>query len=135
MTVWQTVKKWLCGGCVYFTVISMLFIFLNFITGNANDMGRINTVSFLWMFPCGLCLSFAGILLKSQKLPRWARFLLHYLITVLSIYLFLILPSNFHLSGSTVLILVILLTALYWLLFGLVALTLYRVRRLMSEDD
>lgn len=135
MTVWQTVKNWLRGGCVYFTALALFFILLNFITGNVHDVGRINTLLFLLMFPCGLCLSFAEILLRSQKLSRWARILLHYLITLLSFYLLLVLPSNAKFSGSSLLVLFVLLTALYWIIFGLVALTLRRVRRLLSEDD
>ncbi len=135
MTVWQAIKNWLRGGCVYFTVIALFFILLNFVTGNVNDIGRINTVLFLLMFPCGLCLSFAEILLKSKKISRWARFLLHYLITFLSFYLLMILPSNAKFSGSSLLVLFVLLTVLYWIVFGLCALTLHRVRRLLSEDD
>lgn len=135
MSAWQAVKNWLRGGCVYFTVIALFVILLNFITGNVDDVGRINTLLFLLMFPCGLCLSFAGILLKFKKIPRWARWLLHYLITLLSFYLFLVLPSDAKFNGSSLLVLFVLATVIYWIVIGLVSLTLHRVRRLLSEDD
>ena len=135
MKLWQNIKKWLCGGCVYFTAISLAIILINFMVANEADFGRINTVSFLLIFPLGLCLSAAGLLLRAKQIARWVRYLSHYIITVLSAYIFLWLPSNTAASPSTPLLMLVLFTVLYWIFFGLILLIKARIRRLMEEDD
>ena len=134
MKTWQTVKKWLSNGCVYFTAIARLFILLKLITAGTDNAGGIKTISFLLMFPCGLCLSAAGMLTHMRSIPRWARTLLHYFITVLAIFLFLWLPSSSAASGSTLMLMLVLFTVLYWIFFGLIKLIKSRVRKLMEED-
>ena len=135
MKSWIAIKKWLGGGCVYFTVTALLILFFNFAAlGTVKDAGNISMYSFLLMFPFGLCLSAAGMLLGAKGLSSWIRFLSHYLITVLAVFLFLILPSGASANSSFYLVMFALLSALYWILFGFVALIRNRVRRLMEED-
>ncbi len=134
MKTWQLFKKWVSGGCIYFTVISMVIILINLLASGADSMDRIYTVSFLLMFPCGLCLSAAEMLLRANTVPRWIRLLSHYVITLLSVTLFLFLPSSSGVSSTTVMILLALLTLLYWVLFGLILLIRGRVKKLMEED-
>ena len=91
-------------------------------------------MSFLWMFPFGLAMSAAGMLLSNEHLARWVRFLLHHVITLLAIFLFLWLPSNASPTGAEVLVFFALLCVLYWILFGLIAFLYTRIRKLMDED-
>ena len=91
-------------------------------------------MSFLWMFPFGLAMSAAGMLLSNGHLARWVRFLLHHVITLLAIFLFLWLPSNASPTGAEVLVFFALLCVLYWILFGLIAFLYTRIRKLMDED-
>ena len=79
-------------------------------------------------------MSAGGLLLGVGSVPRWARYLLHYLFTLLAIVLFLWLPNNPIASPSTVLILWVAFTVVYWLIFLLVHLIGARIRRLMEED-
>ena len=132
MKTWQILKRWLNGGCVYFTVISLIIIFGNLAWAGADSVGRIYTPSFLLFLPMGLVLSAAEMLLRNQKIARWIRYLSHYLITVASIYLFLWLPSGTVSSPSTPLMIIVLFTVLYWAVFGM--LLRNRVRKLMEED-
>ena len=125
-------KKWLCGACYYFTGIS-LFIILLFMA-LFNEEQAISGSAFLLVFPASLVMSAGGLLLGVKAIPRWARNLLHYLFTLLAVFLFLWLPHNPIASPSTVLILLAVFTLVYWLLFLLVHLIGGRIRRLMEED-
>lgn len=130
----QTLKRWLNGGCVYFTVIALFFLLLNLATLESENLKSISPISFLRIVPAALTISAAGLMLKWQVLPRWARSLSHYALVILAFFLFLWRPLNPIASTSTTLIVIVILTAIYWLVFLLVHLIGARIRRLMEED-
>ena len=134
MNFFKLFRKWLADGCVYFTATALIMIFGNLLVSGADNVGRIHAGSFLLFFPFGLCLSAAGLLFSSQKLPSWSKYLLHFLITDLSLFLFLWLPSNSSAQASTGLIMLTLFSVLYWIFLGLVVWIRSRVRKLMEED-
>ena len=133
MKLWRNVKQWLSGGCVYFTLIAMLMILLLAATSADGTQPNINVSSFLLMLPCGLCFSAAGMLLGQKTIAAWVRVLSHYLIAIFSILLFIILP-NFAGRSSTLLVLIMFFSVLYWIVFGLIALVRSRVRKLLEEE-
>lgn len=135
MKTWKTLQKWLTGGCVYFTALSLLIILINLLMTENVDTKVISPVSFLLFFPCGLCMSAGGLLLRAKALPRWSRFLLHYIICVLAIFLMFYLPVSSHANAMTKLMMFITLSVLYWVLFGLIMLIYTRVRKLLAEED
>ena len=130
----QTLKQWLASGCVYFTACTFLMAFIRLIVSGEESAGMINVVSFLFFFPFGLAMSAAGMILCNKSLPRWSRYLLHYGITILSLYVFVWMPSNTVARPSTVLIVFVVFTVLYWLVFGLIQLIRSRIRKLMETD-
>lgn len=134
MNTLNLIKKWLAGGCVYYTLVSLIMIALNFLVSGPNDSGVIHTPSFLLFLPFGLCMSAAGMLFSCKKISPIVQYLLHFVITVLSVFLFLWLPSNAAASASTGLILLMLFSVLYWIFLGLVVWIRSRVRKLMEED-
>lgn len=134
MKPWKTLQKWLTDGCVYFTALSLLIILINLLaTDDATSKG-ISAVSFLLFFPCGLCMSAGGMLLRLKTLPRWSRYLLHYIICVLAFFLMFYLPVSTHSNAMTKLVMFITLSVVYWVLFGAVMLVYTRVRKLLTED-
>ncbi len=134
MKPWKTLQKWLTDGCVYFTALSLLIILINLLaTDDATSKG-ISAVSFLLFFPCGLCMSAGGLLLRLKTLPRWSRYLLHYIICVLAFFLMFYLPVSTHSNAMTKLVMFITLSVVYWVLFGAVMLVYTRVRKLLTED-
>lgn len=130
----QILKRWLNGGCVYFTVIALFMLLLNLATLENAALKNISPVSFLRILPAALTVSAAGLLLKWQTIPRWARLLSHYALIILAFFVFLWRPLNPIASPSTTLIVIVILTAIYWLVFLLVHLIGARIRRLMEED-
>ena len=134
MNTWKKIKQWIAHACVYYTAFTLMLILVKLLMDGVSGAGAINTVSFLLLFPCALAFAAAGELLGSAKLPRWSRILLHYLIAMLSVFFFLWLPSNVSASPVSILLMLALLSLLYWVVFGLIALIRSRVKRLLEED-
>jgi len=110
----NTIKTWLRGACFWYTLTSLfMLIFGMMFSTNANN---VSTVSFLLFFPCGLCLSAAGMLYRYEKIGKGVRRLLHYLITMISFIVFVWLPSGATATFPFILLLLLLITAIYWLI-------------------
>lgn len=131
MKTWHILKKWLVGGCVYFTAIALVIILLNLMSENALAIaaGR-----FLAIFPCALVLSIGSIIWKNKEFPRWIRIIALYLIDVLAVFFFLYLPVSVAAEPITKLLMFVLMSVVFWIIFGLIALIASRIRRLMNED-
>ena len=132
MKIWNLIKKILKSTCVYFTLISLLFLLLS-LADSKGASGGFN-FSALFFLPFGLAMALGQELICVKKLSAGIRYLSHYAITLLAIFCFLFLPSGNMPSGSTMLILFALLTVLYWIAFGIVALMRRRIKKLMEED-
>lgn len=134
MKTLKTIGLWLRDACVWFSAVSLALILLNLILFSDGTASAIDSVRFLLLFPFSLCASAAGLISQSGKIPRWARVLLHYLIVVVAAMCFLWLPSVSGVRGVTVLIMLVLFTIIYWILFGLVHLIRKRIRLLLEEN-
>lgn len=133
MKTFTNIKQWLVGGCVWYAIISLIFLIIDFALSNTNATHVISSTSFLLIFPFGLSMSGAGMLYRS-KLPRWSRILLHYIISIVSFLLFMLLPAGSLSSGVYVLLMLVLLTVIYWILFALVHIFSARWKRVVEED-
>ena len=133
MKTFEKIKQWFVGGCVWYAIISLIFLIVDFALSYTNATHVISSTSFLLIFPFGLCMSGAGMLYKS-KLPRWSRILLHYIISIVSFLLFMLLPAGSLSSGVYVLLMLVLLTVIYWILFALVHIFSARWKRVVEED-
>ena len=133
MKTFSKIKQWLVGGCVWYAVISLIFLIIDIALSNTKATHVISSTSFLLIFPFGLSMSGSGMLYRS-KLPRWSRILSHYLISVVSFLLFMLLPAGSASSGVYVLLMLVLLTVIYWILFALVHIFAKRWKRVVEED-
>lgn len=132
MKAFAKIKQWFTGGCVWYAVVSIIFLILDLaLSKDATHV--ISSTSFLLIFPFGLSMSGAGMIYKS-KLPRWSRILLHYTISVVSFLLFMLLPAGSASTGVYVLLMLVLLTVIYWILFALVHIFATRWKRVVEED-
>jgi hypothetical protein len=120
----KTFKSWLIDGCLWYTAISVCFLFINFFS---NDMTgtAIATRSFLLMIPCGLTISVGTQIYKTPSVSRWARYLLHYVFTMLAVIFFLILPADSAATPMTNFLMMVLFSIIYWIIFFLL---LYLIR-------
>ena len=133
MAAWKTIKKWLAHGCIYYTVVSIVLI-LFALLGNPENAWTIPT-NFWQILPASLAFALAGNLLASSKIARWKRVLLHYIIYMAAIYGFFFLPSDAKPQPISILLMWVLITVVYWAIFGLVLLIRIGIRRLMEEDN
>ncbi len=127
----QILGKWLTGMCIYFTIFAVPFTLIGLLI-SSDPQKSIELGSYMLFLPAAACISGGGILLSSRSIPKWIRILGHYLITVLSVILFIWLPNNTIARSSTAIILFVGFSALYWLIFGLVQLVRKRIRRLLE---
>ena len=132
MKFWNNFKKWFSISCVCFTLITM-FMLLIALWGSENEK-VVNAAQVLRTFPCALCLGVAWVLWRAEKVARWGRILSHYLIHVLAIFLFLYLPVSLSGQAASNLLMFVLLSAIYWAVFGLAALIRSRIRILTEKD-
>ena len=133
MKTFSKIKQWFVSGCVWYAVISLIFLIIDIALSNTKATHVISSTSFLLIFPFGLAMSGAGMLYRS-KLPRWSRILSHYVISVVSFLLFMLLPAGSVSSGVYVLLMLVLLTVIYWILFALVHIFAKRWKRVVEED-
>ena len=133
MKTFKKIKQWFTGGCVWYAIISLVFLIIDLIISQKDATHVISSTSFLLIFPFGLAMSGAGMLYKS-KLPRWSRILSHYVISIVSFLLFMLLPAGSTSSGVYVLLMLVLLTVIYWILFALVHIFAARWKRVVEED-
>ena len=130
MNSWQQVKKWFTDACIWFTCFSVFLLFFSLVI---TDTTAISCTRFLLLFVCGLFFSLAGMLKKAERLPYVARALLHYIIDALAVFLFLYLPISVD-QAATRLLMFLLISLVYWLIIGMIALIRSRVRKLMEEE-
>ena len=133
MKTFSKIKQWFTGGCVWYAIISLLFLIIDLALSQKDATHVISSTSFLLIFPFGLAMSGAGMLYKS-KLPRWSRILSHYVISIVSFLLFMLLPAGSTSSGVYVLLMLVLLSVIYWILFALVHIFAARWKRVVEED-
>lgn len=133
MKLFAKIKQWFVGGCVWYAVISLTLLIIGLAISKANATHGISSTSFLLIFPFGLSMSGAGMLYRG-KLPRWSRILLHYLISIVSFLVFMILPAGRTFSSVFVLLMLVLLSIIYWILFALVHIFSMRWKRVLEED-
>ncbi len=122
-------KQWLTGACVAFTAITLIFLILN----SKNPEAHISVRAMLLYIPCALCIAGGEMLRRWREIPRWIRILASYLISTLSVFLFLYLPIATE--GAMRLVMLFLLTVLYWIVFGVCALIHSRLQILRELES
>ena len=132
MKTFAKIKQWFTGGCVWYAIVSVIFLIIDLaLSKDATHV--ISSTSFLLIFPFGLAMSWAGMIYQG-KLPRWSRILFHYVISVVSFLLFMLLPAGSASTGVYVLLMLVLLTVIYWILFAIVHIFAARWKRVVEED-
>ena len=69
----------------------------------------------------------------ADRVPNVVRVLLHYIIDTLAVFVFLYLPVSVD-QAATRLLMLLLISLVYWLVVGTIALIKARVRKLMEEE-
>lgn len=133
MRKFRFLQEILIGACVRFTALAVCLMILRIIDSGGSADGGISIVSFLLLFPCGLCIAAARSLQKTSLSPALFR-LLHFTITWLSVFFFLWLPAKNGGDTSRNLIALAVIALLYWVVFLVAKWIVSRFHGFREED-
>ncbi len=127
-------KKTFSVACIYYAVISLALLLIQAIANGGFEATAVGTLNFLLIFPFSLSISAAQTLHLHASLSGAVRRLLHYLIFTLAFFLFLWLPTiNADSNPMNSLIVILLFSALYWLVVLIVSATKKRFHSFREE--
>ena len=127
------IKKLLTGACVYYSVFSLILLTVSVLFKGGIENVGIGVLNVLLLFPFAFALSGAEFVRKNTKISGAARLLLHYLILSAAFLLFLWLPSNMTKNLGNGLMMLLIVTVLYWLIFLICRLTVKRFHSFREE--
>ena len=127
----KILKNWIADGCLYHTVISGVFLLIAFLSKSGESFVEVS--SFLLMIPCGLTISVGTQILRNTNLSRGFRFFFHYFFTVIGLFVFLVLPAGNTTTPMTKFMMVLLLSAIYWIVFVIAFFSHKRYKKLMKS--
>ncbi len=127
------IKRLLVGACIYYSVFSLVLLIINVILNGQVAGTALSVPNVLLLFPFSFSLSGAEFIRKSDKLSGGIRVLLHYLILSVAFLLFLWLPSNAKKTLESALLLVLLESIIYWVVFAICRLTVKRFHSFKEE--
>lgn len=124
MTVKGFFKKWLNHACVYFTVFMLIYIALAAIVNVGDEELRLDAARTVLFFVFAFLFSAANSIFGLDKLSTALRVVIHYALTALGFYFCFIMTLGMR--AAQVFIGLVLFTAVYFAVFGIVA--LFRAR-------
>ena len=92
-------KKVIQKSTLYYTLIVTFFSIIVLITNSSEDTISIDPSRTLLFFPFCVCFALANTLLQYKNIEAVTRWLVHFVLTVLSAFIFIILPADLN-SGS-----------------------------------
>ena len=96
-------------SCAYFTIITLVLLTIQ--TFQA-DTRYVMPSKFLLIYPFGLAMACGNLVIMARSIKIAAKTFLHFFITILSLYLFLILPSQ---NSGNPFALILVFSALYFI--------------------
>lgn len=124
------IKKILSDACVYYTVGTLLLYLLIAVLDSTKIPSILNVIL---IFPFCVSLACAKQLNRLESLSPAGRQLLHFGILELAFFLFLWIPSGVMKTLPSALITLFLVAAVYWLVFLIARLTVYRYNSIKEE--
>lgn len=127
-------KQLFTGACVYYAIASLLMILLGLLSNNGfANVKVVPVLNLVLLFPFGLLMSAGQMLLKAESLLKALRLPLHYIITLVAFFLFLLLPANANAKAGYYLIGLLLMSLVYWIGYLIIALTKKRFHSFKEE--
>ena len=97
MEINKLIKKTLCASCIYFTVISAVYMLILRII-NVGDTAAVEADRILLFFLFSLLFSVANTIKSIKRINSALRNIAHYIICLFSFYACFMLPTNMRLS-------------------------------------
>lgn len=127
MDIKKLIKKVLNFSCIYFTVITALYILILQIANVSEGAAAVEAIRVLLYFIASVLLSIANVLYSIKKIHPVLRVVIHYVICVFAFYTCFLLPvgmrSSFMITGIAI------FTVVYAVIMGLIALFKSRLKK------
>ena len=129
----EWIKKLLVRTCICFTVTTFLLLVLYLILAKTEEGMR--PLAMILILPFSLCFSSGNMLLRCESLQRSLAVVLHYILTVGGVFLCLYLPMRQPgASASGAVVFFALLTLIYVIVMGVIAIVKGRAKRLKRDS-
>lgn len=130
----QFTKNVIFKTAVYYTVIVVLFSFVMMWTFADADSISLDPFRTICVLPFCLCFAIANTTVKSEKIGAIAKWLIHFALTVLGAFIFLILPAELESSSGNFMGFILILAS-YIVCILIYALFSNRIKRTIQEDS
>lgn len=129
----QIIKKTFSLSTIYYTVAILAFCFVMLISHSGEDALSLDPARLLYIYPFCLSFALANAILKHANIHSIAKWLLHFALTVIGAYAFIILPAKLETSSGNFMGLMIIL-AVY--IVGVLISLLFskRIKSAIRED-
>ena len=106
----EKIKNIFTSSCSYFTAITLALLIIQSFSA---DIRYITPIRFLLIYPFSFAMALGNLVLRSKSIKPFAKIMYHYLISIASFYIFLVLPAKN--SGSPA-VLLLTLTFVYFVI-------------------
>jgi hypothetical protein len=129
----QLIKKTLSLSTIYYTVAIIAFCLIMLLSHSGADALSLDPSRLLYIYPFCFSFALANTILKHTEIPGAAKWLLHFALTVISAYAFIIVPAKLEASSGNFMGLMIIL-AIY--IVGVLTSMLFskRIKSAIRED-
>ncbi len=94
MEIKKLIKKALTSACIYFTVITALYMLILQIANIDSGAAAVEAHRVLLFFIASVLFAIAGMIMGMQNIHMALRYIIHYAISVLTFYFCFLLPIN-----------------------------------------
>lgn len=126
-------KKVINKSALYYTIIVAVFSIIVLLSNSDKETVFVDPARILYFLPFCVCFAIANTVLQYKTIEAITRWLLHFVLTVLGAFLFIILPANLDSSsGNFMGIILILAIYLVGVLFSVILTS--RIRKSLKQD-
>lgn len=121
------IKKALMSACIYFTLITAVYMLCMAVITTGGDAPAIEAQRVLLFFVFSLLWAIADFVRSIKAIPSPLGYALHYIICAFGFYACFMLPVNMR--ASTVLTGLVIFTLAYWVIIGISAIFSSKLRK------
>ncbi|MBO7302707.1 MAG: DUF3021 family protein [Clostridia bacterium] len=133
MDVKKLIKKTLNSTCIFFTIITALYMLIMLIINVSDGSAQIEAERVLLFFVFSLLLSIANALVKAKAIHIALRYLIHYLICAIGFWLCFCLPNK--MDASKTLVGIVLFSILYAIIMTLRGIFSRRFKKIKQKES
>lgn len=132
MDVKKLIKKTLNSACIFFTIITAIYMLIMLIINVSEGSAQIEAERVLLFFVFSLLLAIANALLAAKAIHTALRYVIHYLICAVGFWLCFCLPNE--MDASKTLVGIVLFSVLYAIIMALRGIFSHRIKKIKKKE-